>query len=72
MDKMKYAEQFTKRFGQNGVIMFYVDDNTFGYTSYGKDKAWCERMRKIADALWDDFANAYAQDEEDCQLKIDY
>lgn len=58
MDKIKYAQNFAKRFAQSGVVIFHVGEDKCGYVSYGKDKQWCERMKRIADTIWEDFGRA--------------
>lgn len=38
------------------IVFFEAGDGRIGYASYGKTRVLCESTRRIADKMWDDFA----------------
>jgi hypothetical protein len=55
------ARQASKRLGLTSMIVLQeLPDGRWGYTSYGKDRAHCDRARKIADHLFDQLGDAVA------------
>ena len=46
------ARDFAKKFNKRQVVIIYVDDEKFGYSSYGATKAECNKARKLADELY--------------------
>lgn len=49
------ARELGKQYGEDQVIVIYVDrdDGSFGYASYGRTSALCNKTKILADHLYD-------------------
>ncbi|KKN59943.1 hypothetical protein LCGC14_0536930 [marine sediment metagenome] len=59
----KDCEVLSKKHGRDGVIIisFNFEKGEFGYASYGKDKKYCDKMKAIADQIYDKIINGEFQ-----------
>ena len=55
------ARALAKRHRQTVLIIFYADEEHYGYTSYGKDREHCGKAKQIADEMYDEFLDAYME-----------
>lgn len=52
--KITDAKMIAQRFDlPKAIVIFQLPDGRWGYASYGKDKAHCERARRSADLALD-------------------
>lgn len=56
----KDCEVLSKKYRRDGVIIFHFDFDLkieLGYASYGKDKKYCDKMKAIAEQIYDKIMN---------------
>lgn len=57
------ASKLAKQHGLLRCIVFYTGaDGRIGYASYGQTRALCESTRKVADAMWEQYEEAAADE----------
>lgn len=57
--RIEDAERIAKFYGVDGAIVFLVEGGEISYASYGKNRRQCERMRELADGMFEGVAERY-------------
>ena len=50
--KIENAKSLNQQFNKDMTIIFYFGIDGYGYASYGKNKAYCQTAKEIADILF--------------------
>ena len=47
------AKRIAKKYGMDGVVIFFIKGDQLGFASYGKDRQHCRRYGAFADEVFD-------------------
>lgn len=53
------AKRLAKELGADAVIVIAFRGDSFGTTSYGKDRATCQAFSKVCDRIHEDIAEGF-------------